>query len=632
MSPPHVFISYDHRDLLAAEEIATVLTRVGLYPWLDQWEVPPGERFHAMRYGVLDSPIPILALIGAERSPYVEAEVRAALGTPRGDPPVIPVLLPGADQLPDIFADEVALDLRDTEVNSSAGAAALLRAVLSVLPNRGSGLPAGGNEPTPDELRKALTRVRRILGSDHPDVVQAGALLAESPRVPETGDAATLRLTPSVKDVPSAAERLEVVGSHQLREWGTGTIESSSITTRGIENALRYLGRQTHGIPPEIIEEGLDDPTGSAGIALEPLTRPLRVVAEWTAKERALAIWSLIEDGVKGAGLGPALRSRKRHAVSAGLRLPLEGIPTDAWEASLSSRFKQLKMFDGVFGNPSTTQPMEAAWGSGVKALAVHLGRRLDHLTSFEDWEPYRPHDWPTLDLGEWIIEYDDLARGERLITRRASANAQKVFVELLTVTITMKGRAPRRQVTERLVTSLDPYNDIRQFSVRPYEIADVGGGRVYLPVQSVWGCHAEIVEPSRVGQPPVTQLWFPEPLKYGEQAFFASETIFDGSEEPFDERNWIDVEIDHHGIARGRLLYGQKLPIRGLTIRIRFDDDFPPEAVWWYAEATETERYVRPAPGDRHLLPLAENAVQYTFTEHVCHPREHYGLAFRWP
>jgi len=71
---------------------------------------------------------------------------------------------------------------------------------------------------------------------------------------------------------------------------------------------------------------------------------------------------------------------------------------------------------------------------------------------------------------------------------------------------------------------------------------------------------------------------------------------------------------------------------ISGLTIRIRFDEDFLPEAVWWYAEQTENERYLQPPAGDRHLLPLLGSAVQHTFTEHVCQPREHYGLAFSWP
>jgi len=50
----------------------------------------------------------------------------------------------------------------------------------------------------------------------------------------------------------------------------------------GIENALRYLGRQTHGILVEIVEHGLEEPTGTTGTVLAPLTSCLAVVAAWT--------------------------------------------------------------------------------------------------------------------------------------------------------------------------------------------------------------------------------------------------------------------------------------------------------------------------------------------------------------
>jgi len=403
------------------------------------------------------------------------------------------------------------------------------------------------------------------------------------------------------------------------------------IDVSGIEDALRYLGRQTHGVLAEIVEHGLDEPTGMTGLVLAPLTRPLEVLAEWTAKERALALWALIEEGVRDRSVGPTPRSRKRHALAAALRLPIEGIPTDSWGGSLTSRFKQLKAFPAVFNDPSTTQPMEVAWSGGVKALATCLGRRFTLLRSIEDWEPYRPHDKPASDLGEWIIEHDDRATRENTLLRRPSDLAQKVFAELLIVTVYMRGRSVHRRITERLITSRDPRGDLEYFTATGYRQGD-NTGRTYVPVRSLWGCREEIMEPQRMGHSPVTRLWFPKPLKYGEQAYFASEAVFDQCDDPIDQRFWVDVEIDHHGIARGRLLYGHKLPIRGLTIRIKFDDEFLPEAVWWYAELTVNERWVQPPAGDRRLLPLVGNAVQHTFTEHVCQPREHYGLAFCWP
>jgi hypothetical protein len=398
----------------------------------------------------------------------------------------------------------------------------------------------------------------------------------------------------------------------------------------GIEIALRYLGRQTHGILVEIVEHGLEEPTGTTGTALAPLTSCLAVVAAWTTKERALALWALIEEGVRDRSVGPTARSRKRYALSAALRLPVEGIPTDSWGGSLNSRFKQLRAFTAVFESPSTTQPMEMAWSGGVKALAAYLGRRLVLLRTVEDWEPYRPHDKPAFDLGESIIELDDRATREHAILRRASDQAQKVFAELIVVTVYMRGRSVHRRVTERLITCRDPDGDFKYYTAHGFGFGD-DSRRTYVPVRSVWGCREEIVEPHRRSHVPVTRLWFSRPLRYGDQAYFASEAVFDHVDDQSDGQFWVDVEIDHLGIARGRLLYGQKLPIRGLTIRIKFDEGVLPEAVWWYAELTESERYNQPDVGDRHLLSLVGNAVQHTFTEHVCQPREHYGLAYSW-
>ena len=91
-----------------------------------------------------------------------------------------------------------------------------------------------------------------------------------------------------------------------------------------------------------------------------------------------------------------------------------------------------------------------------MKVLATYLGRRFTQLRSVNDWEPYRPHDKPVADLGEWIVEYDDRASREHAILRRPSDNAQKVFAELVVVTVHMRGRWIHRRVTERLVTCRD--------------------------------------------------------------------------------------------------------------------------------------------------------------------------------
>jgi hypothetical protein len=96
-------------------------------------------------------------------------------------------------------------------------------------------------------------------------------------------------------------------------------------------------------------------------------------------------------------------------------------------------------------------------------------------------------------------------------------------------------------------------------------------------------------------------------------------------------EWDWIDVDIDHHGIARGELMLGGKFPVGGLTIRVRFQEGHLPDAVWWYAEMNERERLDRPPVGDGRLLTISGHDVQHTFEQH-CQPRESYGLSFAWP
>jgi hypothetical protein len=145
------------------------------------------------------------------------------------------------------------------------------------------------------------------------------------------------------------------------------------------------------------------------------------------------------------------------------------------------------------------------------------------------------------------------------------------------------------------------------------------------VPVRALWGCRAERI-PSRPGDPILTRLWFPRPLQRGEQHFFSSEAV--GSNVTT-ERRAINVEIDHHGIAPG--IRSGTTPTNGLTIRIKFDEREIPEAVWFYADVAERERYDRPEPGDDRWItvsPLGE--AEHTFTE-ACQPLANYGLSISW-
>jgi hypothetical protein len=272
---------------------------------------------------------------------------------------------------------------------------------------------------------------------------------------------------------------------------------------------------------------------------------------------------------------------------------------------------------------------MEIAWKRGVRLLATYLEGHLDSLRQPADWEQYRHglHVRRTVQEGRLddLQAYIDSLSDADAILRQPSRGAQPIFVNLFVTTVFMKRRAVYRRITERLITAQADgveYYTARGFAGKPPRLE-------YAPVRALWGCTAEFIEPSQLGRPAVTRLWFPTSLRAGQQAHFASEVV---DENITEERHWIDVDVDHHGIAQGCLLHSGVLPVSGLTIRVRFDEVDLPEAVWWYAELNESERYDRPPLGDRHLLTVVGNNVSYTFTEQVCQPRESYGLAFSWP
>lgn len=395
-----------------------------------------------------------------------------------------------------------------------------------------------------------------------------------------------------------------------------------------MEDALRHLGIQTHGALVEIIKHAIERPRSNTGRWLAPLTRPVAGLGEWTVAERAHALWQIILEGIHNPDVAPTAMSRRRRALHAAFRLPDAEI-SGPWGASLTDRFKQLKSVRAVFGDPSTTQPMEIAWKNGVGALARYVEDRFDELRAPADWERYRPepsdlHRFHEGRSDEWQTSFDEL-NGTDTVFRKPSTGAQPVFVNLFITTVFMRRRAVYRRITERLITA--KADGVRYYTARG--LAGKAPRLTDVPVRALWGCRSEFVEPRQAGRSAVTRLWFPKPLREGEQAHFASEVI---DENITEERYWVDVDIDHHGIAPGRLLYGDRLPVSGLTIRVRFDESSLPEAVWWYAELNERERHDPPPSGDHRYVSVAGNDVQHTFTHLACQPRESYGLAFKWP
>lgn len=376
-----------------------------------------------------------------------------------------------------------------------------------------------------------------------------------------------------------------------------------------VETALRHLGARRYDDLVEIIEQAILRPDGEAGAILSALTRPTDVLEGWTPTERAHALWNLIIEGVADPHVGDTPQSRRRRVLHAAFRLPDDEVEGE-WGTSLAERFKQLRKLR-VFSELNSTQPMEISWKHGVERLAEHVANRLDDLTASADWARYRSRP----------PEIHRPAVGP-VVFRRPSEGAQKLHVNYYVMTVIMEGKAERRRLSERVITSQDD-RGLRFYTAHAFASDTELQKRTYSPIRALWGCRAEHASDGRAS---VTRLWFPRPLMRGERAHFVAEASIEAEEA---DEGWANVEVDHFGIEAGELRDGL-LPVNGLTIRIQFDPDVLPSAVWWYAETNERERYVEPPAGSPRRLALVGGGVVKTFTE-PCQPRESYGIAYRW-
>lgn len=93
-----VFLAYNEKDKKQVEQIGGFLKERGLNPWLDKWNVAPGQRFAEEVERVLPTTRAVAVFVaGAGAGPWEQVEIYAALQSFVKDRrPVIPVLLPGA--------------------------------------------------------------------------------------------------------------------------------------------------------------------------------------------------------------------------------------------------------------------------------------------------------------------------------------------------------------------------------------------------------------------------------------------------------------------------------------------------------------------------------------------------------
>ncbi|SEF37655.1 hypothetical protein SAMN05421837_1156 [Amycolatopsis pretoriensis] len=368
-----------------------------------------------------------------------------------------------------------------------------------------------------------------------------------------------------------------------------GEPEDDAAAPAEVEAALRWLARRKDGEPLHFFLDAIENPAGEPAAVLRCLVSP---TASLAPELRAYAVWGLLVDEI-----GVAANSRRRHTLMAAFRIPPAPGGT-AWKATLGDRFRQLMLLPGVFGDPppTTPTPMHQAWKLSLAPLAASLGEKL---AAGPDWPAYISIGRAAAEVATWRA-------------RAASQGAQPVFIERMLITAVMHRRTIRRRITERDIIACED-------GVDGYDThAAIGWEHdpEDLPVTALWGCRVVASPWVNRGDPIQARLRFRRTLRKGERYTFVSEAL-DGQLD--EERRWLNVDIDHHGIEPG-----------GLTIQLSFDAKHLPEACWWYAEQLEFERTRKPPDGDPHLIPVGDGFVRHTFAD-GCHPRESYGIAFRW-
>jgi hypothetical protein len=94
-----VFLSHNSQDKLAVEQLVRRLVEVGLTPWLDTWNLVPGEPWQEAIEEALDACQTVAVFLGPSGiGSWENEEMRSALEERVRDKSrrVIPVLLPGA--------------------------------------------------------------------------------------------------------------------------------------------------------------------------------------------------------------------------------------------------------------------------------------------------------------------------------------------------------------------------------------------------------------------------------------------------------------------------------------------------------------------------------------------------------
>jgi hypothetical protein len=97
-----IFLSHNSKDKPAVRELAAALRARGLKVWLDEWELVPGRPWEEALEEIIETTRSSAVLVGKDGfGPWHDTEMRSCLAEfVDRKLPVIPVLLPGAPEMP----------------------------------------------------------------------------------------------------------------------------------------------------------------------------------------------------------------------------------------------------------------------------------------------------------------------------------------------------------------------------------------------------------------------------------------------------------------------------------------------------------------------------------------------------
>ena len=130
-----VFLSHNAKDKAAVEEIARKLKSVGIRPWLDKWDLVPGDTVaEALEQAIETIKCGALFFGPADVGRWHVMEIRAYVESKAGQQArFIPVILPGVEgtpELPIFVRQSLWVDLRDWRDPKSDAFARLVYGIL----------------------------------------------------------------------------------------------------------------------------------------------------------------------------------------------------------------------------------------------------------------------------------------------------------------------------------------------------------------------------------------------------------------------------------------------------------------------------------------------------------------------